>query len=116
MKPVAFVAPTPPTAYIHPGRVSSWRPDVADVLAVPTSGMQAFILRELIDGPRSTAKLIERVYLGAREPEDATGCIHVTVWKLNKKLRPGWHIDSEPDPYAVNSRGRQTRYVLRRVP
>ena len=115
MKPLAF-APPPRATDLHPGRVASWRPSIDEVLAVPTSGMQAFILRELIDGPRSTAKLIGRVYLGAKEPEDATGCIHVTVFKLNKKLRPGWHIDSEPDPYAPNSRGPQRRYVLRRAP
>ena len=114
MKPLAF-APPPHTADVHPGRVTGLRPSVEEVQVKPTSGMQAFILRELIDGSRSTAKLIERVYLGAREPEDATGCIHVTVCKLNKKLRPGWHIDSEPDPYAPNSRGPQRRYVLRRI-
>ena len=102
---------------LHPGRVASWRPSIEAVLAEPACGMQRFILRELIDGPRSTTQLIERIYnYGEDEPENPARCIYVAKCRLNKKLRPGWQIVSEPNPHALNARGPQRRYELRRTP
>ena len=109
MRPASFVSSS-----LHPGRVASWRPNISDVLAEPAWGMQRFILRELIDGPRSISQLVARVYNdGEDEPENPERCIHVTICKLKKKLCPGWRIVSEPNPHAVNARGPQRRYELR---
>ena len=102
---------------LHPGRVASWRPSIEAVLAEPACGMQRFILRELIDGPRSTAQLIARIYNdGEDEPDSAVRCVQVAICHLRKKLLPGWKIVSEPNPHALNARGPQRRYELRRVP
>ena len=110
MRPVSFLS-----SAIHPGRVASWRPNVADVLVEPTCGTQRFILRELIDGPRSTTQLIARVYDdGEDEPGNPARCIYVAICNLNKKLRPGWRIVSIPNPYALNARGPQRRYELQK--
>ena len=111
MRPTAFLS-----SDIHPGRVSSWRPGVGDVLAEPVSGMKHFILRELIDGPRSIYQLVERIYDdGESEPADPIRCVHVAICLLNKKLQPGWRIISEPHPNSIKARGPQRRYVLRRA-
>ena len=111
MGPTSFMSSS-----IHPGRVAATlRPNITDVLAEPAWGMQRFILRELIGGPRSIGQLVSRIYNhGEDEPENPEKCIHVTVCKLNKKLCPGWRIKSVPNPYATNARGRQQRYELRR--
>ena len=108
--------PTSFRSSIHPGRVASLRPSINDVLAEPAWGMQRFILRELIDGPRSIAELLARVYDdGETEPEHPERCIRVQVCKLKKKLRPGWQIVSEPNPDPPTARWRQRRYELRRA-
>ena len=102
---------------IHPGRVASQRPTIDEVLAEPACGVQRFILRELIDGPRSTAQLIERIYNdGEDEPDCAARCVQVAICHLRKKLLSGWQIVSEPNPHALNSRGPQRRYELRKLP
>ena len=87
------------------------------MLAEPACGMQRFILRELIDGPRSVSQLVERIYnYGEDEPVYAARCVQVAICHLRKKLCPGWQIVSEPNPHALNSRGPQRRYELRRMP
>ena len=102
---------------LHPGRIASWRPSIEAVLAEPACGMQRFILRELIDGPRSVTQLVASIYnYGEDEPANAARVVHVMKCRLNKKLRPGWRIDSEPNPHALNARGPQRRYELRRTP
>ena len=102
---------------LHPGRVASWRPSINDVLAEPAWGVQRFILRELIDGPRNTTQLIERIYTdGEYEPKNPAQCVYVQVCRLRKKLSPGWEIGNEPNPHALNARGPQRRYELRRTP
>ena len=102
---------------LHPGRVASWRPSIEAVLAEPACGMQRFILRELIDGPRSVSQLVARIYNdGEDEPDSAVRCVQVAICHLRKKLLPGWQIVSEPNPHALNARGPQRRYELRRTP
>jgi len=102
--------PTSFRSSIHPGRVASLRPNIGDVLAEPAWGMQRFILRELIDGPRSIAQLLARIYDdGKDEPEYPERCIRVQVSRLKKKLRPGWLIESVPNPDPPSARYRQRR-------
>src|SRR3990167_2248958 len=101
---------------LHPGRVASWRPSIDEVLAEPACGMQRFILRELIDGPRSIYQLVDLIYRdGGEEPANPARVIHVMKCRLNKKLCPGWRITSEPHPNSMKARGPQRRYELRRV-
>src|SRR3990167_2809639 len=102
---------------LHPGRVLFRSPTIDEVLAEPACGVQRFILRELIDGPRNTAQLIARIYNdGEDEPGNPAHCVYVQVCRLRKKLSPGWEIGNEPNTHALNARGPQRRYELRRVP
>ena len=87
------------------------------MLVEPAWGMQRFILRELIDGPRSAAQLVALIYqCSATAPAKPRKCVYVAICHLRKKLRPGWRIVSIPNPYALNARGPQRRYELQRTP
>lgn len=104
------------TRFLHPGRVTSFRPRMDDILAEPACGMQRFILRELIDGPRTAERLVSRIYDdGESEPEKPAKVVYVAICKLRKKLRPGWKIVNVPDYSGTHSRGPCQRYELRQV-
>ena len=91
------------------------RPRIDEVLAEPACGVQRFILKELIEGARSADQLIWRIYVGADEPDNPNNVIRVSVWRLRKKLRPGWKIVTAPDYDGAHTLGRHQRYELRQV-
>lgn len=90
------------------------KPRIEDVLAEPACGVQRFILKELIEGARSTDQLVWGIYRGEEEPDNPGNVIRVSVWRLRKKLRQGWQIVTGPD-YDGHTLGRHQRYELRQA-
>lgn len=105
------------TRFLHPGRVAGERPkpQQRDIVTRHVLGTQLTVLTELIDGPRTTLRLMEAVYRhGGLEPKNGAATVYNAIFLLRNKLRPEWKIEREPDP-NYPGHGWYWRYALRRA-
>ena len=105
MQPTSFVSSS-----LHPGRVAGLaHPLPTDVVVGEIWGQKAIILLALIASPRTADELMRLVYGADKGPPSARKCIHVAIFQLRDRLRPGWRIGNIYRP------GLPQLYILRRA-